>query len=366
MRIVVTTKFTNKSFSEFENPISNKAELNVSNLEQIVSKISNGCKGFQLSGVSKLDGSTRFFPAAGYPGYISGDLSNDEGLINDVITVRIVGSIPPRIYVTFDSVSKEYAVDFTVSNSQNDKVVVISGNTKNSVAIDTSSLELVSSGGIIDDEIDLIFSFTKWSKPGASTKVTSIRTYQVIGFTGKDLINVRCSENLFDAQMQVTPGICEQFADISVYDRQNLLHERAAEGALSDDYEILVDAIDDVTGIQSSLGAYVASEWNVKSTASEVSITCRDKSYLFEKINIARSGIADRTLHEFLTILFNQAPGMSWTYLDYETEDRCKSILVPSSWYGASDLYTMLTKVCALGMLRIYWYIDTFIVGRCV
>lgn len=361
MRVAVKINFTNTTYTELTSPESEGGQINVSNLDSIINETSFGFKGFQLSGISKLDGSTKFFPSTGYPGYISANKSDSEGNISDVIRVTFSGEFPAYIYITFDQNAKERATNFTVSNDQNDTVATIQNNSNTSVAIASELLGLSGYTGTVT----LSFIFTKWSKSNSCIHITSISTDQQPVFTGADLISINCSENLFDAQMQITPGICEQYANITVYDRGKLLHERAKSGLLTADYTLEISAIDDTTSEQKELGTYIISEWGIYSNKSEVNITCRDKTYLFEKINIARSGIKDRTLHDLLDILFSQAPGMPWMYDDNTTMQRCKNIVLPNNWYVASDLYTMLNKVCALGMLRIYWYIDTFIVGRC-
>lgn len=340
--------------------------INVSNVDALISGTYNGYKGFQLSSdrsnpISTLDGSTQFYPASGYPGIITREVSDADGSCNTIIPFTLAGSLPKNLYLDFDDVSKEYAVDFTLSSVVASQDIIVKGNTSTRVILPLDDMQPPA----MLNNVVFTLTITKWSKPNASIKITKLSTYYFNAFTGRDLKSVNNSENLFDSQMQIVPGICEQYADISVYDRYGILRKLALENELTPDHVLSIAAIDDSDGTEYALGNYIISDWNFDGISSTVGISARDKSYLFEKINIERAMIADRTLNELLGIMFAQAAGMPWRYQDDATRERCNAITVPNSWYHASDLYTMLNKLCALGMLRIYWYIDTFIVGRC-
>lgn len=340
-------------------------QINVANPDVVVENTSKGFKGFQLSEarnnlVSTLGGDYAAYPATGYQGVITQELSGSDGSCNIEITFTLRGALPENLYIQFDAAAKEYASDFTLSNDYNSKTITRSSNTDILVILPLAALKLP------DTLNNVVFTLTitKWSKANASIKITRLSTYWLAVYTGNTLKSFSCSENLFDSQMQLQPGICEQYADIVIYDRDNILHEFALDEKLTADYPVSIYAKDE-NATEYDLGTYIASDFDISATSSQVTVTCRDRAYLFEKIDISRVAIADRTLEDFIAILFAQAKNMFYRYQDSETLGRCQNIKVPDSWYLASDLYTMLTKVCALGMLRIYWYIDTFVIGRC-
>lgn len=346
--------------------------INVAHSELIAEDTSAealGAAGFQLSPddgriVSKLDGSRKPFASTGYPGVCTSRLSiNDDDAWYIDIPFKILGKTPENLDIRFDSIVNEYAVEFSLTNEYNNKTITVTDNKEALVTLPLESLALPETL----DNVGFTLKITKWSIANASVKLTmlSTSTYGYIVYNGKDLQSVSISENLFDSQMQIVPGICEQYADIKVYDRNNVLRKLAANNKLHSDYLVNIIAIDDTNAVTYQMGTYIVSDWNFDGISSDVGITCRDKSYLFEKIDIERSTIADRTLDELLNILFSQASNLPWKYQDDDTRAWCASVHIPNSWYLASDLYTMLNKVCALGMLRIYWYVNAFVVGRC-
>lgn len=339
---------------------------NVANVNDVIEGRGDGFRGYQVSPstsrvVSPFGEGMFLYSAAGYPGILTSALSDSSGGCSVTIPFHLTGNLPKYLYIAFDKVAKEYAEAFTLSNSANSNKINITNNKGHLITIKFSELDLPSTL----NDVTFTLNITKWSRPNASIKITRLSTFYTIQYSGRDIKSFTNSENLLDAQMQIVPGICEQYANISVYDRYNVLKDFALANMLAKDYVVSIAAIDDVESTSYDMGNYIIADWDFESVSSTVGIICRDKSYLFEKINIERAPIKDRTLDELLGIMFSQAKGMSWVYKDNETRVRCEQIVVPNSWYHASDLYTMLNKLCALGMLRIYWYIDTFIVGRC-
>jgi hypothetical protein len=172
--------------------------------------------------------------------------------------------------------------------------------------------------------------------------------------------DIRCSENLTNSSIDIEPGICEQYAEITLYDRDGDIHDRASSGTLAkkQKVEILIEDGE-------SIGTYFTTEWNVPGESSSITITCSDPSTTFGDIQIESAGIKTRTVDDLLTLTFEQIKSVVWQYIDTDTQAYCESIRVPNSWYYASSAKSTLNKICSLGMLRIYWYIDRFIVARC-
>ena len=309
---------------------------NVSNPSQAVQKKDKSdLKGFQFSLASSvLDGSHTFFPDNGYPGYLSSSTQNAS------ITIKAVGDTISNLYITFDPVTGEHAKTIKVNNKTFDN---------NNVSTFLS----------FNAATDIVIELSNWSAPNSTIKVSNIAITPTITLLGSDLINFKCSENLLDSDLQIDPGICEQYADLEIYDRGNIFHQLALEGLLNDDCDVNINTDD------FALGIYISSEWNVEIDNSIISLSCRDRSYLFEKILIQRADIAERSIDDLLNILFSQA-NIPWNYLDNETQTRCQSIVIPNNWFAQSNLKTLLEKICSLGMLRMYWSLNTFYVGRAV
>ncbi len=204
-------------------------------------------------------------------------------------------------------------------------------------------------------------------------KIQFVGSNETMTLNGSQLISFTCSENIMDSNLDLNPGICEQYANLEIYDKDGLIRQRGLKGELHKDDIITIIGIDENVweegGIAKGevvLGDYLVEEWKLENNNSHIKIVCRDTSYRLDKINIPRTIISDRTVDDLLNIVFSSAPQMTWVYLDTDTEERCQNITIPNSWYKASDLKTMLESICAVGLLRIYYFNKTFFVGRCV
>ena len=338
MKPYVTISLKNAGDAELTY-VRSQFNANVSNPTKVlIPDNTNTIKGFQLSSSGKknssLDGSRTFFGPEGFSGYLG--RSGQQGQI--VLTAT--GGTISTLYIVFDRATGEYAQTIQINDTTF---------TNNSVATLLS----------FPAATTLTLTFTNWTNANATVKVTNIVILPTTTLTGTDLLNFKCSENLLDSDLQINPGICEQYADIEIYDRGNVFHNLAQEGFLDGDVDVSINTDEYVLGI------YIASDWDIEIDNSVVGITCRDRSYLFEKILIQRADIAQRTIDDLLNILFSQT-NIAWNYLDDETQTRCQSITIPNNWFAASDLKTLLDKICSLGMLRMYWSLNTFYVGRAV
>lgn len=320
---------------------------------------SRGYKGFQLD-VSTLNGDSRFYEPTGYPGIITRALSDASGVFEPVIQIPIdlQIAIPEILWIGFDKACKEYATTFSIANITRVKRVIIEDNKASVIGIPMS---------LIDARIgdDIVLKINRWSKANASAKVVRISPYYRATYTGTDLIDFVCSENLLDANLAIQPGICEQYADVRIYDRDNMIHASVGNDALSSDHEIAIYALDDATHNQYILGKYYISDWAVEGDSAEVGVTSRDISYIFDKINVPSVSIKERTVDDMLQFLFSYAQDISWSYIDDDTKEYCEKITTPDNWYRAGTLRELLNKICTLGMLRIYWHVNKFIVARC-
>lgn len=185
----------------------------------------------------------------------------------------------------------------------------------------------------------------------------------VANYDDNSILTFNCSENMTDSNLNVTPGVCEQYSEISLYDRSNFLHERAYEGK-TDDAKIECYFIDN-EGTETILGTYYSSEWNIDGDNKVVKVKGRDKTYILDGVSIPgldRNGT--KTLHQLITLLFQNMHDYAWAYLDEDTRTRCNAISIPNCWFNTSSLRDILDKICYLGMLRIFFLNDIFYVGR--
>lgn len=333
-------------------------EANISNFAQVFKNPEQlGILGFQTSHrvgevVAPLNGSYGVFDISGYPGFVSRQLS-DNGHINVALAFTVIGDVPKSLYFTFDMLSGEYATLFTLTNDLNGKVIVVN-NQSVLKEVDITSMQ-------ITEGTTITMTILGWSASPRSVKVASISATPTLVIS-KDLVSIDCSENLMDSEMSLTPGVCEQYASIELYDRGLTLHTLGMNGQLHKDYVIDISVMHN--GKHYSLGNYVSESWDTLVDSAKVTIHCRDKTYLFDSINVSSPTMETRTLDALLNILFSQT-NVSWTYLDDETAQRCQEIFIEHNWFANSNLKTLLDKICIVGMLRMYWYMNTFIIGRC-
>lgn len=367
MRTQVTIKFkentgTSLEFRDLELPSAS----NVSKVKSILNNTSRGARGFQLSKrrgepVSTLDGSYGYFASDGYAGYLSSEICGATGSFSTALELDfyVAGNRPDYLYVVFDTVAQEYATRFMLRSPS--VTLSVSNNTSVICRLPVRSLNMPTTG----EGIVMTLVINKWSKPYKSAKVTLISKNFVGVFVGSDLKSVACSENTLDEQMSLSPGIIAQYADISLYDRQGFIHRLAEEGALLQEADVAVEAVDD-DGTTHALGTYLVSTWDVPATSSTVSVDCTDVTATLERLDVPQQPVEDRTLHDMLTLLFQYIRNASWMYYDDETEKYCKRIMTPDSWFKAESVYVLLNKICSLGMLRIYWQVNTYVVARCI
>lgn len=349
MKPRVTIAFTETEGTIFTLNTPKPAGTNVSHIDDIVSNFSQrNPKGFQLSSaankLSDLTGEYVLFGDEGFSGLIAKNLT---GPIE--ISLNITDTSARMFMIMFDPASGEYARKVTYTAGATTQVF------QNSSVLFVVSVPSTP----ITNPIKLTFS--DWSVTGHSFKISRIQSVSSWVFKGASVIDFTCSENLMDSDLSLTPGVCEQYADITIYDRDNYIHALALSGSLNRENRLTVEMLDAET---LTLGTYVVSDWDVDNDDDDVVLHCRDKSYLFESINLPRTSVTSRTLNDILTSLFN-AGNFTWQYADSATAERCSSIVLPNSFYEANNMKELLTMACSLGMLRVYWYIDTFIVGRC-
>lgn len=366
MRTKVIINFADVTGSSFEEMSESWPEqINVQNSEDneavytLHEEGSNGFRGFQLNS-TPLNNSYKFYGPEGYPGVITRQASDVYGVFDSPVEINFLVSAqsPKIIWIGFDPACNEYATKFSIVQKAMGWSINVEDNNASVVAVPTAPLA-------IPTGTTMTLQIHEWSRSNASAKVTRISPYYKAEYTGKDLIDFICSENLLDSNLAMRSGICEQYADVKVYDRNNTLHACAYRDMLTDDYKISIYAFDDTTQLSHTLGTYYVSDWDISGSSTEVGISSTDISYIFDEINIPSIPIEDRSVDDMLRLFFGYAQSVNWKYFDKDTEQYCKDISTPNNWFRAGTLRELLNKICALGMLRIYWYVNKFVVARC-
>lgn len=366
MRLQVGINFnvdTDTELSVSTYPESN----NVANNSQITSGRYMGYKGFQLSSsdrsrvISTLDGAYAMYPEEGYRGILTRAISDAEGTVEaqPTIVLRYYTYSADKFYIIFDRKCKEYATEITLIvddvgtwSMSNDKVMM---------SVDLSKYMTVESNKTYVVRVRI----NSWSAPNASVKITYIGCGYSEIFSDNMLKEVTCSENSLNSQLHIQPGIIEQFANISIYDRYGGLHFAAREMLLQQSADVEISAIqDDDDDTVVTLGTYVASTWDIRGENNVVKVDCTDPTVNFDKIYIDNLPVKDRSLHDMLSELFSYVKEYPWTYQDNDTRDYCMNIITPNNWFASGSLADLLQKVCTLGILCIYWSNKMFIVMR--
>lgn len=350
---------TSLSFAAAEVPKT----ANISNPTKIFSVDEYGARGFQLSEkksevVSTLDGKYLLYSDLGFSGYVSSALSDAQGNFQQDVSFsfRLSYERPAYLFIVFDPVAKEFATAFSLQYGSTK--LSITNNTSTVYIVDTAALKLPMN----NNSSKITVSIQKWSSAYKSAKLFQIFPALIMSFTGKDLKSFTCSENATNTQLSISPGVIEQYADITVYDREGLLRKLAALGLLVEDMKVEIVACEDNC---TALGSYTVSNWNVDTTSASIKIECRDQTSKLSKVNIPGAAIQDRTLHNMLTYVFNCLGNVAWGYFDAATQIYCRNIYTPNSWSYAAPADKVLAKLCTLGMLRIYYWINKYVVMRC-
>lgn len=364
MRVYVHLKFdTGTSGTIVEDSIPEL--VNVSSAENMYTEASRGQKGFQLSDkhnevVCSLDGTYSMYSSKGYQGIITRVLSNSRGYFPAESTPAIELTLSSynlkKLYVGFDQACHEYATEISLKNNTTGEVRTVH-NDKTVMQLDVSNNTNSLSSSIT-------ISITKWSRAYASAKISYIVLEYASTFTGNTLKELVCSENTFNSQAYVCPGIVEQYANIKVYDRYQYLHSLAEEESLLEGALVKIAVVDE-NDEERSLGSFVVDAYVISAVSSEVQINCKDPSETFSTIYVENLPVKDRSVDDMLTLAFKYASSYTWKYVDAETAQYCKKIKTPNSWFESGTLQDLFNKICNLGMLRIYWYDNSFVVARC-
>ena len=336
-------------------------QTGVSNAQEVSSESAVGYMGFHLAEQHEqystiLNGSYRLYDETGYPGYISSILSDTEGVFAKALTIpfRVTFErIYPTFCIVFDRACGQYATHFKLTNEDTGEYIEVNNNQSVAAIVKTKYTFWGSK-----KEARLILSIYAWSSAYTNARVTSIALNYNCTYTGKDLIRCVSSENSFPADLTPYPGLCEQYVDLEVYDRDNALRFISEYQTASIDVYI----VDDTTGDIEDLGGYAVTDIQVDTTSATAKIYCKDISCTFDKINMPALSVENRSADDLFTLAFSRAGNVAWKYFSNFVASNCKNMITPNSWTYSSDLKTFLHKVCVMSGTRVYYYKRTFIV----
>lgn len=339
-----------KSNMQF-NASKSSPQINKVNNEEITNPRNVGLSlPFQYSGtaksvISSLNGLYKVLPEEGYPGYISKTVSDANGIFAAPLPQVVFSTTSTIVVVYF---ADGYPVDFTVKCG--DIIDTYKDNKEQVIFFNYGSAG------------EYTITVSKWSVGNSSLKISRIISLDQFVFTENDLIDFKCSENFLDSQVSIQPGICEQYADITIYDRYKLLYRYVVEYERELTHSIVRLLVYDDNNDVNVIGAYVITDYNISGQGLRVNLTCSDPSYKLEKIQIPAIPPARRTVADMIKIVANYG-NIPIRYADTSVYAQCISIATPNCWFKADNALNILNKICQLGMLRLYWYIDTFIIG---
>lgn len=342
-------------------------ENNVSNANSIIDSESyayNGFKGFQLSDDTTdkipavLNGAYKCFPDSGYRGYISKELSDADGRFRVwiVLKLSVSGEIPKYLFVRGDPATNSYPTSYDIVSIDSSIAISVTSKSMTNI-VDLTPLNLS------EDTTAIGILFYTINKPQQSLKLTQLSFGYLGVYKENELKSCENSEQAFSSSMNLSPGLVTQYADITIYDRSNFIHDLAKNEALKSRQDAHIYAVED-DGTKKDVGSYKADNWDVPSGSSDVTITCTDDTDALDNTYCESGEVADRSVHKLLALAFSFL-NAAWQYVDADTEDYCKSIITPNSWYYNGTIKKLLDKICQLGQLNIYKHLGVYTIVRC-
>lgn len=305
--------------------------------------------------VATLDGSFKCFGANGYDGAVG------KSNVAYFAEYRIrFGSTP--------SAGCTLVLDPTGAPQVN-KVSVVSFNTSGTIVsnktveVDPTYPLIVLMPEMFTTTYVAIRLYTVTSNLNNYVKILYVFPNITMIYRGTDLIKYECSENMLDAQLTFTPGICEQYINATVYDRNNVLQQLAAQEKLTTGLSINVYAVDD--DFRERIGQYYSEDWDIQNCESDVGITGGDGFKYLSNFDYRVASVKERSVAKMLSDAFSYA-GVQWKYQNSDTQLHCQHIQTPNCWYPDTDIISLLEDICKVAMLRIYYYNGVFIVGRAI
>lgn len=344
--------------------------INVSDVSSL-SKLTTfkGAKNFQLSKdatmpISTLDNTYNFFSDKGYQGIFTREISGEDGTFTNPVEIQFTlkGQKIPNFMLVFDRLNNEYATEVTVTMTvpEGDPATCKLTNNSTYMYVELHSVFPATQSA----EREIVLKVDKWSKPYSSAKITRLALEYADVFTGSSIIRASWSENAQNDQVIVQPGIVEQYAEIELYDRYKNIRNMHNRDLLSRKGRIDI-AVADTQNTEIPLGSYDVEDWVISATDPIVKLTGNDPSVNFDKTYIERLPIKKRDIDTTLNELFSFIPQYSFRYIDDVTKLYCQNIFTPNSWFRPDTLDKILQKVCTLGMIRMFWLNNEFIVMRC-
>lgn len=349
---------------------SSSSDVNVSNIDKLNTGQSLGFKGFHLARNYKgfpatLNGEYYLYGDEGYPGAVFAQLTDAEGYSAQFfeIPLNTTANVIAKTHlcINFDVMSGEYATWLYIASDGSDQAEV-----KLEIKVDKPTYRHIISLEPFKNtntSKPLFVQIVQWNKPYACVKVTRLSPIVQLRYTDTDVKSFTCSENFLDTQLHVSTGICEQYADIELIDRDDVLRKLTyVESFLLDDCTVIIQAIDDNSATTYTLGSYIVSSWDLND--NKMLCKCTDKSNAFDNIYLTTTGMSDRTLYEMFDEFF-KTTGFAWRPWNSETEDALKKNKTPNVILDSSTATVRLQKLCAQGCARVYSVNNVFIV-RCL
>lgn len=309
-----------------------------------------GFRGYHVAGVagqwpSINDGTYKAYGSGGYPGWISKSLSAADGSID--ITWSLVFDAPTDVLVvSFDRVCQEWATQAVVTVGRQTQQLV-----------NSSWKMFIQLNGATECSIQ----FTKWNKAFKNVKITQFSTETTETFSGPTITSASYSEQVWNAQFEISTGFVEQYADIEFRDVYNVLHAAADSNLLMDNARVRIYTIDE-NGTKQLAGTYLSDTWSVSGDSDEVSLACNDDSRSFDKyvLDVVQQ---NKSVAEILNSIFAAIPGVTFT-IPADLATYLNSCICADIYFRDTSAQEILDELCDRWMLRLYWDAreETFVV----
>lgn len=308
--------------------------------------------------IATLDGSFKCFGSNGYDGAVGGVVYIPGRLYAQAAYAVQFSSVPTAgCTIILDpsgapQVSRISVVNFSSSGTEQSSI---------DIAVDPWYPIINILPGVITSKFIRVYLIIQDYNPNDFTKVLHIFPGLTAIYRGTDLIKYECSEHLLDAQLTFTPGICEQYINATIYDRNNVLQLLAAQNKLTANQLIRVYVVDD--NFRQQIGEYYSVDWNVHNCESDVELTGSDEFSYLNNLEYTSYNVEKKTVHKMLSDAFSYS-NVSWRYLDDSVRLLCNSVVTLMCEYPNTDVISLLEEICRVAMLRIYYYNGTFIVAQ--
>ena len=332
---------------EFIDPVGTN---NMSNPDKVFNFEGQPFRGIHFSknygeNTIRIGGGYGLYPTSGFNGFVSATMSDANGNFSQPVTLNVtLSALPEYLCINFDPAQGVRATRITINNSH-----VIDSNT-NSLVIRLRDL------GITTTSLSIVFN--RINLPFNPLKITTFTPGLISSFTDRNIQSLTFASQLLDTSFNINPTVIEQYAKVSLIDRDELIANLASGANLAKDLKVML-YVDDILKY-----TYLTSVWKIKANNSQIDLECNDPSKKLENQQISALSISDRSLEGLLNIVFTFT-GYTYEAIDEDTRIYISNFIIKNSFVTITTSLDLLKKLCVVGFLRVYWDKNIFKIARC-